>query len=286
MGRYRFGPLGRLMVVDVPEGGFSDPVEEIGAVHESLNGTRTKDVLGRKATYKIDLEGLEPRALSWFEMAYHGALGAPLYFVDEQRINRLDAHISSAGSVWAEHDPIIEVAGTPDRSTVDNTALLLPGVQDGVAVSTPGPISAQEYETTTGTGLLRFGPPIPVQPGERMVFSMYVLAGTPTVEYTPYDADLVPLAQSGGTVTIAGPPERRYVVYTVPASGVAAIQPCLRHAGIQSSTWTALQLEATPGAPTPWVLGTGVARVLVESLPGTRRRIGNHVDREITLLET
>lgn len=282
MARFRFGPLGRLMVVDTTSKGFEAPVDEVGALHESLNGTRTKDVFGHKLTAKIGIEGLDPRALSWFEMAYRGALGAPLYFVDEQRTNRLAAPVSSARSAWADTDPFSNLNGT--RTTIASTPVLLPGVQDGEAVSTPAPISAQQW-ISTATGIVRCGPMIPVQPGEHLVFSIYVLSGTPVLEFTPYNAAGVAGSQIGSTATvIAGTTERRYLAYTVPGSGVAAIQPEVRHAGAQTSAWTALQLEAGD-TPTPWVMGVGCPSVLVDSFPTERRALANRMDATITLLE-
>jgi hypothetical protein len=280
MGHYWFGPLGRLMVVDVPDGGFDDPIEEIGGMHESLNGTRTKDVLGHKATYKIRLDGLDPRALSWFEMAYRGALGYPLYFVDEQRINRLNAAASTARSAWSEVDPFVITSGT--LAMVANPNLLLPGTQDGATVQTPGPARSTTWTTTIGA-TLKVGDIVPVREGEHLVFSLYVSSGTPSVEFTPFDASLTPLAQAGATQIIAGTPPRRYVTYTVPA-GVAAVRPLIRHPGAQASTFTGLQLEAGD-LPSPWVQGAGVGTVLVDSFPLTRRKIANHTDAELTLVE-
>jgi hypothetical protein len=283
MGRYRFGPLGRLMVVEVDlartSGEFDAPVEEIGGLHESLNGTRTKDVLGRKASFRIRIEGMDPRALSWFEMAYHGGLGSPLYFVDEDRINRMGAAESSALSVWAEIDPFTHLSGT--HITVLNTALLLPGVQDGEAVQTPGPAQAVSWTNASTQNLIRCGPMLPVQPGEHVAFSVYVLSttgGTPQTEFTPYDAAGVALPQVATSSAVTpGPPDRYQTSYVVPGSGVAALQPCIRHVAAQTTVFTALQLEAGD-MPTPWVLGQGCPKVLVDTFPLTRHRLGNRMD--------
>lgn len=286
MGQFRFGPLGRLMVVDSPQDGFDSPVNEVGALHESLNGTRTKDVLGYKSTIKIELEGLSPRALSWFEMAYRGALGETLYFLDEQRVNRLSAAASSALSSRAEADPFTHTNGT--HTTVANASLLLPGTEAGEAVLTPGPAKAVQWVSTDTQRIVRVGPALPVQPGEHIVFSFYLLSSsldsqTPQAEVTPYDAAMVALPQAGVQGEIAGPPVRRFVRYTVPA-GVVAVQPCIRHGQIHTSSWTGLQFEQGDD-PTPWVIGAGVPQVLVDDFPSKRRWIGNHVNASITLLE-
>jgi hypothetical protein len=283
MARFRFGPLGRLMVVDAPRGGADLPVEEIGAMHESLNGTHTKDVFGHKLSAKIDLEGLDPRALSWFEMAYRGALGSPLFFVDEERVNRLSAAVGSALSAWAELDPFSNLNGT--RTTIVNPNPLLPDTAaDGSSEVTPAPISAQQW-VSTATGIVRCGPMIPVQPGEHVTFSIYCLSGTPTLEFTPYDAAGVAGSQTTSTATvIPGTVERRWKTYVTPSSGVAAIQPCIRHAGAQTSAWTALQLEEGD-APTAWVMGVGCPQVLVDSFPTERRFLGSYANGTVNLVE-
>lgn len=283
MGRFRFGPLGRLMVIDSPRDGFDTETSEVGALHESLSGARTKDVFGYKAKYKIGIEGLEPRALSWFEMAFRGALGSVLYFVDEQRINRLSAEASSGLSVLSGVDPFTHISGTHVKAA--NTALLLPGPLDGVAAQTPGPAGAVSWTNVGTQNLLRCGPMVPVQPGEHVVFSVYILSGTPTLEFTPYDAAGAALPQAGSvTTTVAGPPERRYASYTVPGTGVAAVQPCVRHALAQTSVITGLQFEQGD-TPTPWTLGAGSPLVLVDEFPTKRRWLGSYVDASITLLE-
>lgn len=285
MAQFRFGPLGRLMAFDTPLSGFDAPVDEFGGIHESLNGTRTKDVLGHKASYTLEMEGLTPRALSWFEMAYQGALGEPLYFVDEQRPNKLSAPVSSALSAYASTDPFTHLNGT--HTEVANTSLLLPGVEDAQAVLTPGPAGAISWTNTATGNLLRCGPMVPVTPGEHVVFSLYALSvtGAPTLEFTPFDAAGVALPQTpaiAANVITAGAPPRYWVPYTV-AAGVAALQPCLRHAVAQTTIFTALQLEQGD-TPTPWVMGAGTAQVLVQSMPITRRPRGN-TDSKIVLVE-
>jgi hypothetical protein len=285
MARFRFGPLGRLMVVDTPQAGFDAPADLFGGIHESLNGTRTRDVLGFRATYTIELEGLTPRALSWFEMAYRGALGDPLYFVDEQRVNKLSAAVSSALSAYVDTDPFTHLNGT--HTQVASTSLLLPGTEDGAAVSTPGPSGAISWTNTSTGNIIRCGPMIPVQPGEHVVFSMYALSvtDTPTLEFTPFDASGAALGQTPAIALnqiTAGAPPRYWVPYTV-AAGVAALQPCIRHAVAQTTVFTALQLE-TGDTPTPWVQGGAGAQVVVESNATTRRPLGN-MDAKLTLLE-
>lgn len=281
MGRFRFGPLGRLMVVDAPADGFSNDPVEIGVIRQAMDGTRTKDVTGHKQEFKISIEGLDARALSWFEMAFRGALGPELYMLDEERVNRMNAAASSARSAWAAVDPFVSTSGVETLQA--STELLLPGVLDGVAVETPGPVGAWKWVTAIGA-TCQVGDIIPVQLGEHLVFSAFVLdAGTPGLEWTPFAADLTQLPQAGATTVIAGTPPRRYTTYVVPA-GVAAVRPLLRHPGAQTSVITALQVEQGD-TPSPWVLGIGTPRVMIEKLPLERRKLGRYMDATIDLLE-
>lgn len=281
MGRFRFGPLGRMMMVDSPERGFSVDPGEVGVERQTIDGTRTKDVFGYKQEFKVDVDGLDARALSWFEMAYRGALGPTLYMLDEQRINRMSAAASSARSAWSYDDPFASTSGV--ETVVANTELLLPGVLDGTNVETPGPNSAWQWVTTIGA-TCQIGDIIPTQEGEHLVFSAYVLdAGTPELEFTPFAADLTQLPQVGATTVVASSPPRRYATYVVPA-GVAAVRPLLRHPGAQTSTVTALQLEEGD-TPTPWVMGVGTPRVMIRSAPMDRRRLGNYMDSKFTIVE-
>jgi hypothetical protein len=270
-----------MMVVDSPERGFSVDPGEVGVERQTIDGTRTKDVFGYKQEFQIDMDGLDARALSWFEMAFRGALGPTLYMLDEQRINRMSAAASSARSAWAYDDPFVVTSGI--KTVVANTELLLPGVLDGANVETPGPSNAWQWVTTIGA-TCQVGDIIPVQEGEHLVFSAYLLdAGTPGLEFTPFTASLTPLAPAGSTTVIAGTPPRRYSTYVVPA-GVAAVRPLLRHPGAQTSIVTALQLEQGD-TPTPWVMGVGIPRVMVKSAPMDRRKLGNYVDSKLTIVE-
>ena len=283
MAKFWFGPLGRLMLVDLGLTGFAEDSEKVGGVHESLNGTRTMDVTGVKGRWRINLGGLDARALSWFEMAYRGALGPRLYLIDDQRVNLMTAGGSSAGSAWTPATEVVYTVSNGTVAEVANPHPLLPGTLDGNAVLTPGPISSWTW-TTTITGVIRVGEIIPVRPGQVVTFSVYVSSGTPTVEFTPFAADLTPLAQVGVTTVIAGTPPRRYYTYTVPSSGVAAVRPLMRHAAAQASTFTGLQVE-TGGPPTPWVMGAGAPRVIIPKTTANRRGLGRYMDADLELLE-
>ena len=283
MGVFRFGPLGRMLAVDLPTDGFDDTLDELAAVHQALSGVRTKDVFGHKRSFSVPLEGLSARAASWFEMAARGALGQPLYFLDEYRVNRLGAAVSSTLSAWS---PYVVFSPT------NGAAVAVTAATEALPVAAPdqpsqAPAKAVTW-TTTAAGVLVAQPTsyTPVIPGETVCFSAYVPAGAPTLELVPFaKGTLAAGAPIVGTVTVAGAPARKYVTYAVPADGsVVAVRPQVRVAGAGAVTLLALQLErgATPSA---WVLGSGVPKVLVTANPSHRRRVGGYSDGSITLQE-
>lgn len=283
MGLFRFGPLGRMLAVDLPTDGFDDPLDELAAVHQSLSGVRTKDVFGYKRSFTVPLEGLSARAASWFEMAARGALGQPLYFLDEFRVNRLGAAVSSTLSAWS---PYVTLA--PGNGTVVAVAAPV----EMLAVPAPdllslAPAKAASW-TTTAAGVLVCQPTTytPVLPGEDVCLSAYVPSGAPTLELVPFaKGTLLPGAPIVGTVEIAGAPPRRYVTYSVPADGsVVAVRPQLRVAGAGTVVVLGMQLERG-STPSAWVLGSGVPKVLVTAMPTHRRRVGGYSDGSITLQE-
>lgn len=281
MGIYRFGPLGRLLAVDLPTDGFDDTQDELGVIHQALSGVRTKDVFGYKRSFTIPLEGLSARALSWFEMAFRGSLGAPLYLLDEYRVNRLGAACSTTGSAWSPY--VTFSPGNGAYALAAATVETLPATE-GASLA---PAKALAW-TATAAGVLVCQPTTytPVVPGETICLSAYVPAGTPTLELVPFaKGTLAAGAPIAGTVVVAGAPPRRYVTYAVPADGsVVAVRPQVRVAAAGVATLLGLQLERG-AVPSAWVQGSGVPKVIVAAMPTHRRRVGGYSDGSIQLQE-
>jgi hypothetical protein len=281
MGVYRFGPLGRMLSIELPSDGFDDTLDELGAVHQALSGLRTKDVFGHKRTFVIPLEGLAPSVVSWFEMAFRGSLGAPLYLLDEYRVNRLSGACSSTLSAWSPYTAFTASVGTFTATTTAVEFLPAPG----------GPSLAPAKALTwvaTAAGLLTCQPTTytPVKAGEVVTFSAYVPSGTVTLELVPFaKTTLTAGAPVTGTVSVAGTPLRRYVTYIVPSDGsVVAVRPQVRIAAAGTAVLLALQLEQG-AVPSQWVQGSGVPKVLVGALSSHRRRVGGYLDGSAQLME-
>jgi hypothetical protein len=277
------GPMGRLMKIDIPTDGFTAVLTESGAEHLPLSGRRTKDVFNRRREFEIPLEGLTPRALSWFEMLYTDAILGPFFLLDTSRPNRLRARISSSGTA-----PLSSNANALDWNNpgagpltyITATSVLLP---NGTHFS-PGPSRAVQW-VPAATNVLTDTAQVPVVPGEVITFSVYAQAGAPTLEIVPLNAALAPQTPITGTTVIAGTPPRRYVTYTVPSNGtIVAVQVQIRAAATGTFTTLAWMLNAG-GTPADWTLGTGVPRVILVAMDSGRQRVGNYTSSAVSIRE-
>jgi hypothetical protein len=287
--RIYLGPMGRLMMLDVPVGGYKHDLVEYGSEHVPLSGLRTKDVFSLRHEYQIDTDGLTPRALAWFRMLYTEAIAGPLYLRESTEKNLLRTRISSSGST------ILALPGTFDwtapgagdtYTAVAATNLLLPASVSGQEL-TPGPSRALSWFANGSNRTIADTQVIPVLPGEQLCFSAYVQSGTPTLEIVPLNAALVVQTPITGTTTIAGTPPRRYVSYTVPSSGtIVAVYVQLRLATTGTTVTHAWQLEGGSLTPTAWALGAGVPKVLMlDSVAGDRHGVGPYTAGSFVLKE-
>lgn len=283
MGRYRFGPLTRMIVVDTPPGGFNEVPVELGALHTSLNGTATKDVFGYKREWSIPLVGLAPTALSWFELCYRQAAG-DCYFLDELRINRLSETVSSTLSAWSGITAFTATNGVLSTTTIGVPLRLRCTTATGVFQAL-APISALRWVSTAAGTCTATDTYVPVLPGEQVTFSVYVVAGTFSLEIVPYGPTLTPLTAITGGSTQTENLVRRYITYTAPLDGsVVAVRPQIRVTGATTVDSIGWQLEAS-ALPSPWVLGSPPCRVLIALGTHHRRSFGNNLDGSLTLTE-
>lgn len=263
------GPLGRLVRLDLsPDAGdFTDEPRELGALNTALDGTETKDVFGYRRAISLPAVGFADRALSWIMSCYRGVIAGPLYYLDTRYPNRLSASVS--GMAWPQVGRWSASSGSAEK-TPSGLDLLTTATAEG-DISVPGPSWALTWSpAAAGTLTAEATRFIPVVPGEELVFSVWALAGAPTLELVPYSADGVAGAEVTGTTVLAGPVPRRYVSYTVPASGVAAVRARIRAAGAGTVTTAAWMLSAPQedGTPPPWVLGRSAPQVLINAVPG------------------
>lgn len=278
-GQIWIGPLGQLISIQVPLEGYDNPVTELGALHTVISGAQTKDVFGYKRTYTFPLDGLEPRAWSWFEMLFRQAVTPPYYLLDLRRRNRLRASVSTTLSTYTTATVFTPSSGTAVASA-NSTNLLPCGT-----VSTPAPDFAVTWTPSVAGTLLGETAPVPVIPGEQLCFSAYVLAGSPTLEIVPYNASLVAQPVQAGTTDVPGTVDRKYVIYDVPADGtIVGVRPQLRAAAGGTFTTLAWQLSDT-ALPEPWVMGDGVPRFLVDQMPSHAEYLNRYTSGQIVCPE-
>lgn len=290
MERIYLGPIGRLMAIDVPSGGYKHDLVEYGADHLPLSGLRTKDIFAVRNEFEIETDGLTPRALSWFRMLYTGAVPGPIFLRESAEKNMLRSRVSTSGST------IVALPNTADWSapgagdtitTVLATNLLLPSSVPGQEL-TPAPARAVSWFANAGNRTLTdVSYLVPVVPGEQLCFSAYVQSGTPTLEIVPYNAAQVAQTPITGTVTVAGTPPRRYVGYTVPSNGTIVGVACqLRLAASGTAVTHAWQLESGTLTPTAWQMGIGIPKVMMTgNAEGDRFGVGPYTGGKYTFKE-
>lgn len=283
MDRIYLGPIGQMVAIEVPSGGYKHDFVEYGSEHVPLSGLRTKDVLTIRHEFQIDTDGLTPRALAWLRMLYAEAVPGPLYLRESSEKNLLRIRISTTTGA-----PVVlpfsldwTAPGAGDVLTsVVATAKLLPSSIPGQEL-TPAPARAVSW-VAAGSNRVQTDTAItPVQPGEQLCFSVYVQSGSsPTLELVPYNAALVaqPPVTGGGTTTVAGAPPRRYMTYTVPSDGsVVAVAAQLRLAAAGTTVTHAWQLESGRATPSAWELGIGVPKVMFTgNMEGSRHGVGSY----------
>jgi len=272
-----------MIVIDVPDGGFNEEPLQIGATHTSLNGTATRDTFGYKRNWSIPLQGLEPTALSWFELCYRGAAG-PVYFLDESRVNRLSEAASSTLSAWSPVDPFTASSGTL-VSTVTGVPARLSTTTGATVVQALAPIYALRWTPVAAGTVLASDVLVPVARGEQVCFSLYLLDGVCTIELVPYSAAGVAGSPITGGINLAENVTRRYLTTTIPTDGsVVAVRPRVRVLVADTVDTIGWQLEAA-ALPSPWIQGSPPCRVLVSLGGHKRRHYGNNIDSILTLIE-
>lgn len=283
MERIYLGPMGQLVALDIPTGGYTHDFVEYGAEHVPLSGLRTKDIVSLRHEFKIGTDGLTPRALAWFRMLYTEAIAGPLYLRETTEKNLLRARLASSSSTVESLPTQTDwtLSGVGDTAvSVAATNLLLPSAVVGEEL-TPAPSRALSWFTNGSSRTIADPVLTPVLPGEKLCFSTYVQSGaTVTLEIVPYNAVLAPQTAITGTTTVAGTPTRKYIGYTVPTNGtIVAVTVQVRQATTGTAVLHAVQLEGGTLTPTAWTMGLGVPKVMfTEHAAGERHPIGPYTN--------
>ena len=250
------GPLGRLHELPVLPIRGSHPAghDRIGAVHTSLSGTTTVDVLAHRRSWSVDWTCLTAAEWGYLEAWWLG-LGRdkPYRIVDPRRANRLTRDGSSGGSYSHGVTAHTVTAGT--RSYVPVTDWPADVELDG-AVSWVVPAAGATLRIDDA---LR----VPLIPGEQVTLAVLLAdSGSAQVGAQLYDAAGVSAGTSlAAAGTFTGWAWRTHT-FTPTAGQVAASLAVVAAAGARTVRVGPAQAEAG-AASTPWTPGSGCPLVVL-----------------------
>lgn len=280
---FRLGPLGRLVPLVSPDEGVSRSDEFVGAVHTSINASRTMDVRGYRRTWEFDQAYLEPDALSYLQSCFSGVVRSPLRLVDPINKNRLSKSTSAAAKLngWsgAAGNWVPTTANSSTRTMFGDTPPVELTTERGSTVAYV-PETYIRFETANDDGDTVYAEydghspnllsrAVPVFPGETLTVSGCLRTLDPdsqmVIGFDLYDAqaELIDYAMSDETSSSTW--DRLSATYQdLPANAVAAM-PYVMVSTAGAYDIAQLQLEEGPEA-TPWQLGNGCPEVLFTEL--------------------
>lgn len=246
------GPLGAMLSLPDVATSPDNSIERIGAVHTSLDGTRTVDTFGYKRSYSWKWSMLHPVHVSVVEAIYTGIMPGPLRLIDPNRPNRLPIQIAAGGSVTAStrgfttDDPLNRAVIYASPAAGGNVDNLGPGKLLRGAVTTV----AEESGAVILPDLAVYPvAKIPQLPEETIEVSMWVAGTCPfaTAAWLPYSR--------GGDLM---PPETPAVPAAAPTS-LRSGDPV----ALTPGTWTRVAASVPPGAAAivPALTATGAGQV-------------------------
>ncbi|GAA2774120.1 phage head spike fiber domain-containing protein [Saccharopolyspora taberi] len=261
-GTFYLGPLGGMVPLPVPQAGVQRPVERIGGIHVSRNGSKTVDSFGMKRSWSLAFDWRFQSELEAIRLMHYGATAGALRIIDPMVLNRLPAEIASTGSV--RYDGVLVA------HEVQGSAQL---VSEWPSGASKVPLSSSIAWTPPDTGgeLTSSDPAyaIPVLEGEAVTASAYVRSPdgrSAQVALRSYSATGAVNATTTGAITTSASWQRLTVSYTPTATdaAVAVVLTSVASTGvIRTAAW---QLEVGETA-TDWMLGGGCPEVVIDQMP-------------------
>lgn len=288
------GPSGNLLTLRSYDRGHQPVPERLGGTHQLLSGARVRDTLAVKQTFQVGWSWLSDAEYLPLEGLFLGVYGdGPFYWMDQGRKNFCDLNVSTGTDYLDTTSGFTPVTTTGLFSDVNagwnnvggpfpvgGTRRLGAGVANGTAAFTG------IYNPTTS---------IPVTPGVTYTASAYL---SPPGAFGVYlqlrylDVSGTLIAGGEGVGFKSGnalvTPDRSIATLVAPAGAVTA-QMRVNTAAANSSGSTGFvyadgfQFEIGSAA-TPWQLGNGVPRVLIDSVSPTIN-INGWRDVTATLIE-
>lgn len=276
---FYLGPVGAMVGLPVPQANVARPLNRVGGVHTSLDGTTTIDTVGFKRRWSLAYEWRFPGELEAIELMRLGAVKGPLRLLDPMSTNRLSAPVSTTGAIL--QNGVLPFSGDGTMTAVDDWPAGVGRI----------PLNAIEWSPPdTGGDLLGgdFASGIPLVEGEPVTFGPYArsLAGRGVrADLHIYDATGARTSVVTGSFTTADSWERISVTHTASAGEIVAVPvvqtPSFTGGGdVRTAAW---QLEAGT-TPTKWLLGEGCPEVLISEFSASSPYYPM-TDAPLTLLE-
>ncbi len=264
-GTWYLGWLGELRALPVPEPGLTTTEKRFGGIHESLNGSRTADVTGFRTEYRFGFTYLDEPAYQWLRALYLRHIRGPHYLINPLRRNLLSPQCST-GYIHGVQDYGWQAVGPGYDYVLDYPAVA--ALTGNRTFRITNVSSAPGYLILDGSKKF-----VPVLAGEPVTFSAYLKADAArSVNMYLEKIDKFGAPITGGpiqTVNVTTDWQRFTLTYA-PDAGTAALRPGFAFTAAQTYNvaFAAPQVEYSAAA-TPWDLGGGSTKVLLDQIAST-----------------
>lgn len=264
-GAWYLGWLGELRALPVPEPGLTNTEKRFGGVHESLNGSRTVDVTGFRTEYRFAFTYLAEPEYQWLRALYLRHIRGPHYLINPLRRNLISPQCST-GYIHGVQDYGWQALGPSYDYVLDYPALVPLAGNRTFRITNVS--SAPGYLILDGSKKF-----VPVLAGEPVTFSVYLkadVARSVNMYLEKIDKFGTPIA--GGAVQTVNVTTawQRFTLTSVPGADTAALRPGFAFTSAQTynTAFAAPQVEYGAAA-TPWDLGGGSTKVVVDQITST-----------------
>lgn len=280
-----FGWLGEMRALPTPELNLTNREERYGGIHQGLTGKRVVDITGYRTTYEMQFRLLSEDDYEFLRMCYlNGVTRQQLFLINPMRKNLLSQQCSLS-QPFDQNDLGITASGLTVVHAYAND--FPPGV-------TPQQSRCYNLVSTSATNnFCRFDGNnnyIPMFPGVPITTSMYVRCESGTVNFNlvldcfdKYGVTQVTTPSVPQTATTAW----QRISYTfTPDSTQFGLRPAFVFptSGTKNLHIAAPQVEYGD-VVTPWEIGGGRSRVIVDQIDSTSPRFPLS-DVSVTFLES
>lgn len=262
MGSWYLGPAGALVKIRAPATDLDASPELIGAVHQTLSGSRTVDRIAQPRKWPCRWSALTEDETTYLRMVGLGLVRGPLRIIDGETRNRLPVRVAAAGAY---------TQSAVDFTQAGSSAPTWLAITDPPAtVPVRGVTSWQR--TTTAAGELKTvlaAHRVPLIPSEQVRVSLWARGAAiqASAALDAWNAAGAAARTTGSVVTLHATNWTYLDVTFTPASDRVELSPLLSVAnGQAASTLQTTGWQVAPAsAPTLWTPGGGAPVVVAGS---------------------